>query len=426
MEIDWGKMGAELPTIGEEREMALALQDARLAFLGSCSNAWVLQHMQDLLSAPAPRTHQWNRLWRIGGDRNEGLDALVTEAPVLLGAIGKGVSGARSVIKPLLSRRPHADDIPRNARALEVTAAGNIRTLQPKVQFLRGLVNRFGTQARQTLLLPNGKMVTGSRPGDMGLLDAGETQGSLPRVARGMQDKLDTFQGTTDDLAKNYYRLVAHIAKRYRHKGVPYPDLVQEGMGGLMTALEKFEPSTGTRVSTYATWWIRQAMQIAVHRDRLVPVGAQEEQRTMYKTIRDLNMAGIADPSAEEIAEAAGLDTWLVRDIRRTGTAVSLDAVLDEADKGSMMQFLSAPTDDAQREASASGEVLATLMEGARLRPREEEVIRLRNGLGGVDALSLEQIGKIMRVSKERVRQIQSRAMEKLRAAGNRSQAKPD
>jgi RNA polymerase sigma factor (sigma-70 family) len=411
IEIDWGKLKHEIPSPEEEREMVAALQTDRLRFLESCSNAWVLQGMHRLLTKPTARTHQWNGLWRIGSDRASVLRTLVREAPRHLASIDTKVTSARAEIDPLLTVNPLAADIPSNARTMEVDAASIVRMLQPKVKYLRGLVTQFSKQSHEVLKnFPN-----------EGLIDAGETRSSLPRIAGTMTGRLSSFRSASDDVAGKYYSLVCHIAKRYQNKGMNSSDLFLEGVTGLMTALEKFEPDEGNRVSTYATWWIRQSIQTALNIGRPVHVGRSPEQKVIYETRQRLISAGIEDPTSEDIAEAAGLDTWLVRDFQRTRSVASLDKVLDEADGSNMVELLSGDAGEHERTMMIQGDMLSTLIRKAGLYPRELHVLQLRNGLGA-EIMTLEEIGRIYKVTRECARLIEKRAMQKLRKAAERSQ----
>jgi RNA polymerase primary sigma factor len=204
-------------------------------------------------------------------------------------------------------------------------------------------------------------------------------------------------------LAMANMRLVAHVAKRFRDRGLAYSDLLQEGFCGLLEAIDRFDLTHQTKLATYATWWIRQAMQ------RAVAAGAYPV-RLSPRHLRQLAQ------NQDEIDRGAGTgDEGSTEMIRRIHTAtrptISLDATIDDANF-SLLQTLSDPEGDRTDDVDMD-ETIGKLIDS--LPPREQNVLSLRFGLGGKSRLSLSQVGKVLEVSKERVRQIQDRALEKLR-----------
>jgi RNA polymerase primary sigma factor len=214
-------------------------------------------------------------------------------------------------------------------------------------------------------------------------------------------------------LALANMKLVAHVAKRFRDRGIPYPDLMQEGFCGLLEAINRFDLSRQTKLATYATWWIRQAMQRAVasgaYPVRLTPrhlrqLAQDQEQRERAESDGHPTPSGGADGPGADI----------IHFIRAaTRPAVSLDATRAAHAGFSLLQTISDPDPDPTSQVDTD-EAINRLMEV--LRPREQEVLSLRFGLGGRERLSLSQVGRLLDVSKERVRQIEDRALEKLKA----------
>jgi RNA polymerase primary sigma factor len=212
-------------------------------------------------------------------------------------------------------------------------------------------------------------------------------------------------------LALANMRLIAHVAKRFRDRGLSYSDLLQEGFCGLLEAIDRFDLTHETKLATYATWWIRQAMQ------RAVAAGAYPV-RLSPRHLRQLAQnQDEVDPKAgpsEPGHDVPGVSSEMIRRIHTaTRPTISLDATLDSDSNFNLMQTMSDPEGDRTSDLDMD-EAVGKMMDV--LRPREQQVLALRFGLGGTGRLSLSQVGKVLAVSKERVRQIQDRALEKLRA----------
>jgi RNA polymerase primary sigma factor len=211
-------------------------------------------------------------------------------------------------------------------------------------------------------------------------------------------------------LALGSMKLVSHVAKRYRDRGIPYPDLMQEGFCGLLEAIDRFDVSKHNSLAAYAIWWIRQRIQRAVaagaYPVRLNPRCLRklaDVLRRGERTTRDVER--VPEPAVEPLPNAI-LHLWAV-----TGPTVRLDEV--RHGECPLIDSFADPHGDAIGEVETR-ETLETLM--GFLLPREKQVLYLRFGLEGQDQHSLSQAGKLLGVSKERIRQIQDRALEKLRA----------
>ena len=223
-------------------------------------------------------------------------------------------------------------------------------------------------------------------------------------------------------LASANIRLAAHVAKRFRHHALSYSDLLQEAVCGLMQAIDRFDVSHGTRLATYATWWIRQTLQIAVARQsHLVSLSPHhlQELGKLQQESEALAHAGKHLASPQELASRAETTLEHVSHLQTaTRTPVSLNAVLDDDSDFKLTEAMPDNQSLTLRDNNERQEALHFLMDN--LRPRERRVLDLRFGLTGNGTHSLRQIGHLLRISKERVRQIQNRALEKLRASAER------
>jgi RNA polymerase primary sigma factor len=215
-------------------------------------------------------------------------------------------------------------------------------------------------------------------------------------------------------LALANMRLVAHVAKRFRDRGVSYSDLLQEGFCGLLEAIDRFNLTHETKLATYATWWIRQAMQ------RAVAAGAYPVRlspRHLRQLAQNQEESDQKDGPTLLGQEATGASSEMIQRIHTaTRPTISLDATFDSDSNFNLMQTMSDPEGDRTSDIDRD-ETIGLMMDV--LRPREQQVLALRFGLDGKGKLSLSQVGKVLGVSKERVRQIQDRALEKLRAVAD-------
>ena len=259
------------------------------------------------------------------------------------------------------------------------------------------------------------------------LLSTRESRRTLSRRLARLDDLQQRYDKAKRDLAAGNLRLVVSIAKRYRHRGLSFLDLIQEGNSGLMRAVDKFEHARGFKFSTYATWWIRQAITRAIadqSRTIRVPVHMVDTMTKLRNASRLFVQRHGREPNIEEMAEVTGLSVEEAHCIwQMSRQPISLDQPLGESEDGAVGDFVSEQRDEDPLHAvnqQSLKSLIGRALDG--LSYREREIIRLRFGLADGYSYTLEEVGALFDVTRERVRQIEAKAVEKLREPGLHAQ----
>lgn len=220
-------------------------------------------------------------------------------------------------------------------------------------------------------------------------------------------------------LARHNVRFVVSVAKKFQNRGVPLVDLIGEGNLGLMTAARKFDPDRGVKFISYAVWWIRQAVQAAIARHGRpvrVPLNRTADLSRLGRTTTLLKERLSRMPTTEELARATGLTVEAVRSLSALNTeAVRLDQPTREGEGGERIERFVADQEATDSSALANSQTEGIEQALSTLPPRDAKVLRLYFGLDDGQARTLEEIGKMMGVTRERIRQLRDRALTRLR-----------
>lgn len=340
------------------------------------------------------------------------LEALVS-APAGARELGRVhddlVSGAREIRGVLLNPDQANLDLPKTAElvvgALQAVRSGDAEMRSAVVDTLAGV--RL-----------DGDLIEGIVSA---IREAGPTSRPDAEAAEGIDRARRALRRGKEQLVVGNLRLVVLFARKYLGRGVPLLDLVQEGNLGLMRAADKFDHTRGFRFSTYASWWIKQALQRALlDRTLRLPVHVADDRRRIGKVRASFVTRNRREPTVDEIASLSGLPRERVQNIiDLPAQPASLDTPIGEDGDSTLGDLIpgTAPVPEAAVVLRSLGGHIESLIEA--LSPREQQVLKMRFGMGGAREHTLEEVGKALQLTRERIRQIEKAALEKLRVRGN-------
>ncbi len=431
----------EIPLLKREQEISLAkrIEFSRARFrrkLLECDG--VLCQVVDLLKKVHTGELPFDRTIKVSLTENLEKDKILLRMPNNLSTLANLLEENRSDFSAI--RDPEISEEERNQRRFDLSQRRrkavtlveelSIRTqrIQPLMHRLRSTLERMLELEVQITTLRRHPRKNAENEEELAnlikelndlMLGTLEEPDLLQKRVKVVYRRFNEYEIAKRDLSGGNLRLVVSIAKKYRNRGLSFLDLIQEGNTGLMRAVDKYEYRRGYKFSTYATWWIRQAITRAIAdqaRTIRIPVHMIETISKLRNITKTLQQQIGREPSIEEIATAANLSMDETRRVMKISRQpISLDRPVGESEDSYFSDFIQDGTVESPVSA-ATNEMLKDKIEGIlkTLTYREREIIRLRYGLGNGYCYTLEEVGRIFKVTRERVRQIEAKAVRKL------------
>ncbi|MBI5725449.1 MAG: RNA polymerase sigma factor RpoD [Planctomycetes bacterium] len=427
----------EIPLLTRDREIELAkkIEDARKSFrLRVLENPYCIQQAVDILSQVHTGDLPFDRTMKISTTENLSKENITACMPANLKTLRQMLDRLRD--EWMLSQNPRESASRRHAalrclwrrrpRAVRLLEELSLRTsrIQPLMKKLQHISDKMEELHREVVSSKENE----TPPEDVdvmkeelkGMIElVQERPEMLKRRVKAVQKSFADYEQAKRDLSAGNLRLVVSIAKKYRNRGLSFLDIIQEGNTGLMRAVDKYEYRRGYKFSTYATWWIRQAITraIADHaRTIRIPVHMIETMSKLRNIHKRLLQEGGREPTIEEIADEAGMSVSEARRVLKISRhPISLDRPVGESEDSYFGDFIEDETAESPVE-TAGTEMLKDRIEEVlkTLTYREREIIKLRYGIGDGYTYTLEEVGRIFKVTRERVRQVEAKAIRKL------------
>jgi RNA polymerase primary sigma factor len=426
----------EIPLLTREEEIALAkkIELTRMAYRRRVlENDFCMKQAVDTIQAVADGRMPFDRTMKISTTESMAKAAILRRLPANLGTVrrlselndadwqivkdSRSAAAERKAAKSRIALR--------RRRAVTLLEELSLRTsritpMMRKIQAMIGKIEMLQVELKDRAKSLPPDEVAAMKDELSGMIDLVE---ELPEDLRDRVDEGAKVFGEYEEakrrLAGGNLRLVVSIAKKYRNRGLSFLDIIQEGNTGLMRAVDKYEYRRGYKFSTYATWWIRQAITraIADHaRTIRIPVHMIETMSRLRNISKQLLQDLGRDPTIEEIAKEAKMPVGEARRVMKISRhPISLDRPVGESEDSYFGDFIE--DEDAESPVtSASGEMLRDRIEAVlkTLTYREREIVKLRYGIGDGYTYTLEEVGKIFKVTRERVRQVEAKAIRKL------------
>ncbi len=426
----------EIPLLTREEEIALAkkIELTRMAYRRRVlENDFCMHQAVDLMQAVTDGRMPFDRTMKISTTESLAKNTIMKRLPANLATVRKLLelnqqdwTLVREARTPTTARKAANERITqRRRRAVTLLEELPLRTsrITPLWRKLDSMVGKM--ESIKAELDRNGKSLPADEVEAMkeelnGLIDlVMEIPVDLRERVDAARQVFKEYEDAKRKLAGGHLRLVVSIAKKYRNRGLSFLDIIQEGNTGLMRAVDKYEYRRGYKFSTYATWWIRQAITraIADHaRTIRIPVHMIETMSKLRNISKKLLQDLGREPTIEEIADVAKMPVTEARRVMKISRhPISLDRPVGESEDSYFGDFI----EDEKAESpvmTATGEMLKDRIEGVlkTLTYREREIIKLRYGIGDGYTYTLEEVGKIFKVTRERVRQVEAKAIRKL------------